>query len=130
MKLIIEQRNVSPKQAEQIMLETWNCPISEVVNGVKGAYCILSKQINTVKAVILPKNNNAEFFVTYAKDPDLEKAMSVASMTMLNKIVEIKKLSRIDAYTLASFAMDCRIAPYQSGDKEVYCMMAKSLWVS
>jgi acetamidase/formamidase len=78
----------------------------------------------------LPKTDNATSFVTYAKDPDLEKAMRTASMAMLNKIVTIKKLSRVDAYTLASFTMDCRIGPYQSGDKEVHCMMAKSLWVS
>jgi len=42
----------------------------------------------------------------------------------------VKKIDREDAYVLASFTMDCRIAPYKSGDKEVHCMMAKNLWVS
>ena len=127
-KLIVEQRKVSPEQAQKIMLETWNCPIAEVVNGVKGVYCMVPKQAG-VKAPILPTADNAKLFVTYAKDPDLQKAMSKAAMAMLNKIVEVKKLSRVDAYTLASFTLDCRIAPPKSSDKEVYCTMAKNLWV-
>lgn len=129
-KLIMDQRKVSREQAEKIMLTTWNCPISEVVNGVQGAYCMVPKEMNAPKATALLKTDNAKFFVTYAKDPDIEQAMKTASMAMINKIVEEKKLSRVDAYTLASFAMDCRIAPYTSGDKEVHCMMAKNLWVS
>jgi len=40
-KLIAELRKVSPTQAEKIMYETWNCPISEVVNGVQGTYCMV-----------------------------------------------------------------------------------------
>lgn len=127
-KLIRELRHVSQEQAEKIMLETWNCPIAEVVNGVQGVYCMVPKQAG-VKAFALPKTDNAKFFVTYAKNADLETAMKSASMDMLNKIVKEKKLSRDDAYTLASFTMDCRIAPHTTGDKEIHCMMAKNLWV-
>ena len=129
-KLIMEQRNVSRDEAEKIMFDTWNCPIAEVVNGVQGVYCMVPKQINAPKLAALPTTDNAEFFVTYAKNPDLENAMKSASMAMLNKIITTKKLSGVDAYTLASFTMDCRIGPYKSGDKEVHCMMAKNLWVS
>jgi acetamidase/formamidase len=128
-KLIMEQRKVSKDQAEKIMLATWNCPIAEVVNGVQGVYCMVPKQAG-VKAFVLPKSDNEKLFVTYAKDADLENAMKKASMDMINKIVETKKLSRVDAYTLASFTMDCRIAPHTTGDKEVHCMMAKNLWRS
>lgn len=127
-KLIMERRHVSREQAKKIMLTTWNCPISEVVNGVQGVYCMLPKKVNATRAT-LPTTDNASFYVTYAKDADVEKAMKAASMAMLNKIVTVKKLSRIDAYTLASLTMDCRIAPHQTGDKEVHCMMAKNLWV-
>lgn len=129
-KLISDQRKVSPAEAEKIMYATWNCPISEVVNGVQGAYCMVPKQTSAAKPAALPTTDNAESFVTYAKDPDVENAMKKASMAMLNKIVATKKLSRVDAYVLASLTMDCRIAPYKSGDKEVHCMMAKNLWVS
>lgn len=128
-KLIMEKRHLSHSEAEKTMLETWNCPIAEVVNGVQGIYCMVPKDL-TVKAPVLAKSDNEKFFVTYAKDEDLEKAMKKASMDMLNKLVHIKKLSRTEAYTLASFTMDCRIAPYQSGEKEVHCMLAKNLWTS
>lgn len=126
-KLIMEQRQVSKEEAQKIMLATWNCPISEVVNGVQGVYCMVPKSRST-KAAALPVKDNAELFVTYAKSNDLHQAMSLASKAMLNKIVDVKKLSRLDAYILASFTMDCRIAPHTAGDKEVHCMMAKKLW--
>lgn len=126
-KLIMDQRHVAKSAAEKIMLQTWNCPISEVVNGVQGVYCMVPKQAST-KAFALPKTDNAQFFVTYAKDNDLENAMKKASMAMLDKVVAQKHLTKMDAYVLASFTMDCRIAPHQTGDKEVHCMMAKNLW--
>ncbi len=59
----------------------------------------------------------------------LEKAMKKASMDMINKVSATKKLTPEDVYTLASFAMDCRIAPHKTGDKEVHCTLAKSLWI-
>lgn len=127
-KLISDMHHVSKQDAEKILLQSWNCPIAEVVNGVKGIYCMLPKEITTTQANPLPKTDNNEFFVTYAKDADVEKAMSMAAKAMLDKMVATKGLSRIDAYTLASFALDCRIGPYQSGDKEVHCMLAKNLW--
>jgi len=128
-KLIAEQRKVSPAQANEIMLETWDCPISQVVNGVKGTYCMVPKQAQIRKSAALPKQDDAKFHVTYAKDADLEKAMSSAALAMIDGIAEKKKLSRLDAYSLASIAMDCRIGPHTSGDKEVHCMMPKSLWI-
>lgn len=129
-KFIVEQRKVSAEQAEQIMYDTWNCPIAEVVNQIKGIYCILPKQPNAPKPEVLPKDDNAKFFVTYAKDADIQKAMSTASMAMIDKIVAKKNLTRLDAYSLASITMDCRTGVHKTGDKEIYCMMAKNLWVA
>lgn len=128
-KLITELRHVSTQEAKKIMLKTWNCPIAEVVNGIQGIYCMVPKESN-VKAFDLPKMDNKKFFVTYAKNADLENSMKQASMAMLKKVSSAKNISMTDAYVLASFTMDCRIAPYQSGDKEVHCMMAKNLWSS
>jgi acetamidase/formamidase len=54
--------------------------------------------------------------------------MDGASMAMINAIQHKKGLSRLDAYALLSMAMDCRIAPHKEGDKEVHCMVPKSLW--
>ncbi len=126
-KLIMDTRHLPREQAEKTMLATWNCPIAEVVNGVQGVYCMVPKNI-TASRPTLTKYDNAQFFVTYGKDADLEKAMKIASLAMINKVSSDKKLSREEVYTLASFTMDCRIAPYVSGDKEVYCNMSKKLW--
>lgn len=130
LKFIIEQNKVSSEQAEKIMLSTWNCPISEVVNGIKGMYCMLPKQTQAQTPFPLPKEDTATQYVTYAKDADIEKAMKKAAMSMLNRIATEKKLTRLDTYSLLSLTLDCRVAPYKSGDKEVHCMLDKSLWIS
>jgi acetamidase/formamidase len=127
-KLIVDFRKVSNAEAEKIMYATWNCPIAEVVNGIQGVYCMVPKKTNG-KAFVLPKTDNPKFFVTYAKDNDVEQAMKKASMAMLKKVSETKKITLTDAYVLASFTMDCRIGPHHAGEKEVHCMMAKNLWV-
>lgn len=127
-KLIMDQRKVNASEAEKIMYKTWNCPISEVVNGVQGVYFMLPKDTSMTKPTLLTADND-KYFATFAKNADVEVAMKSASKDMLNKLMTIKKLSPEDAYTLASFTMDCRIAPYQSGDKQVHCMLPKNLWV-
>ena len=129
-KFLIEERKVAREQAEQAMLDGWNCPIAQVVNVVKGTYCMIPKQAGGSRPSALPKEDNAEAFATYAKDADLNKAMDGASMAMINALVEKKKLTRLDAYALASMTMDCRIGPHKAGDKEVHCVVPKDLWTS
>jgi len=126
-KLIMEKRQVGRNQAKRIMMETWNCPISEVVNVVQGVYCMVPKQMGTRPTLL--KEDNAQYFVTTGKDTDLEKAMKTASLAMIDKVSKAKSLSRDDTYTLASFTMDCRIAPPLAGEKEVHCTLPKNLWV-
>ena len=65
------------------------------------------------------------------KDADLDKAMDGASMAMINLLQEKRKLTRLDAYGLASIAMDCRIAaPTPGNDKSVHCLLPKSVFVA
>ncbi|MFA6301557.1 MAG: acetamidase/formamidase family protein [Legionella sp.] len=128
-KFISEQNHVDAAQAEKLMYANWNCPISEVVNGVSGVYCMIPKQAKVNKPFTLPIKDTKTQYVTNASDADIEKAMKKASMAMLNRIAAEKKLSRLDTYSLLSLTMDCRIAPYKSGDKSVHCMLDKNLWV-
>ncbi len=37
------------------MLQSWNCPISEVVNEIDGVYCMIPKQDGPV--MVLPKED-------------------------------------------------------------------------
>ncbi len=64
------------------------------------------------------------------KDSDLGKAMDGASMAMINRLSKEKDLTRLDAYALASMAMDCRLGRPQGAEKEVHCLVPKSLWVA
>lgn len=128
-KFIMQQRHQTAEQATKTMQKIWDCPISEVVNGVKGVYCNIPKDVNAV-AKALPTSDNAQSFVTVASDPDALQAMSKASMAMLKKVAAIKNMPLTQVYILSSFSLDCRFAPYTSGDKEVHCTMPKSLWVS
>jgi len=38
-------------------------------------------------------------------------------------------LSRLDAYSLASITMDCRVGEMIAPEKSVHCLVPKSLWV-
>ncbi|OGT49108.1 MAG: hypothetical protein A3E82_04845 [Gammaproteobacteria bacterium RIFCSPHIGHO2_12_FULL_38_11] len=127
LQLIMDLRKVSKPAAEKMMMSTWNCPISEVVNGVQGVYCMFPKNPNA-KAFLLPSADTQSEFVTTGKNADLEEAMKTAAMAMIKKLEKEKNMDAVDAYMLSSFTLDCRIGKYVSGDKEVHCMMAKSLW--
>ena len=129
-KFIAETRKVSQADAEKLMIQQWDCRISEVVNVVKGTYCMVPKR--AAAGPVLPPAENAQYYVTVVKDADLDKAMDGASMAMINLLQEKRKLSRLDAYGLASIAMDCRIAaPAATGnDKSVHCLLPKSVFVA
>jgi acetamidase/formamidase len=94
---------------------------------LKGAYCMVPKGKGT-PAAALPKHDDRENIVTYAKNSDLNKAMDEAALSMIDRLAGEKGLSRLDAYSLASMAMDCRLAPPVSPEREVHCLMKKSLW--
>ncbi|MFM0397572.1 acetamidase/formamidase family protein [Paraburkholderia phytofirmans] len=126
-KLIAEQERLSPEAARARMLATWDCRISEVVNLLKGTYCMVPKATN-VSAPVLPIRANSDYLVTYAADKDLNKAMDVASLAMIDKLTTEKHMSRLDAYSLASIAMDCRLGSPATAEREVHCLMKKSYW--
>ena len=128
-KFLAETRKVSKEEADKIMVRQWDCRVSEVVNVVKGTYCMNPKSPRNGPK--LPTAENAEYYVTVTKDSDLDKAMDGASMAMINLLQEQRKLTRLDAYGLASIAMDCRIAPPATGDeKSVHCLLPKSVFVA
>jgi acetamidase/formamidase len=128
-KFLAETRKVNEAEAEKIMLRQWDCRVSEVVNVVKGTYCMNPKSPRN--GPTLPTAENAEYHVTVVKDADLDKAMDGASMAMINLLQEKRKLSRLDAYGLASIAMDCRIGPPTAGgEKSVHCLLPKSVFVA
>ena len=127
LKLIGEQRNLSPDASAVLMGSVSDCRVSQVVNIKKGIHCLTPKDANVRGIPERPTAETATHYVTYAEDKDLNKAMDGASMAMI-KLLEGKGVARLDAYGLASAAMDCRVGD-MTGDKgHVHCLLAKNLW--
>ena len=51
-------------------------------------------------------------------------------MGMIKQLENDKKIARLDAYGLASVAMDCRVGAMSDTEKNVHCLMPKSIWTT
>jgi acetamidase/formamidase len=130
-RFLMEQRRIGHDEAEQLMLAAWDCRISQVVDVNKGLHCFSAKNAREQRRTdALPDKESATYLVTVGRDADLNKAMDTASWAMLSLLQEEKKLSRLDAYGLASMVMDCRLAAPTQAQQAVHCLVPKSTWVS
>ena len=129
-KLLSEQRNVAADQAEKLMTTVSDCRVSQVVNVKKGIHCLNPKNARDKEDMERPTKETAKYYVFHAKDADLNKAMNDASMGMIKLLESEKKIARLDAYGLASVAMDCRVGAISDAEKNVHCLMPKSIWVA
>lgn len=128
---LMEQRKVGKEQAEKLMLATWDCRITQVVDVNKGVHCFDVKDPRLQRRIEpLPDLENRNYLVTVGRDADLNKAMDTASWEMIELLQKQKGLSRLDAYSLASMVMDCRPATPTALEKVVHCLVPKSTWVS
>jgi acetamidase/formamidase len=128
-KLLVDQRNISPESALALVSTTSDCRVTQVVDIKKGVHCISSKERSKPLATPLPTTETAEYLVTFAANNDMNKAMDTASWSMIELLQKQKSLSRLDAYSLASIAMDCRVGEMDAPEKGVHCLVPKSLWV-
>jgi acetamidase/formamidase len=110
------------------MQDYGDCRVAEVVNQVKGTYCMLPKKA-TPKLAPNPVKDTRDSYVTAATNADAMVAMNISAMQMIERIAELKKLSLLDSYSLASLAMDARIGRIEPGAKTIHNLMPRSLWV-
>lgn len=130
-KFLADQRQIDLPAAESLMAEVSDCRISQVVNINKGIHCLNPKStIMAAKTVDYPTEETSTAFATSVQDADLNKAINGASYAMIELLQDKKKMTRLDAYGLASIAMDCRIGKMDTAMKSVHCLVPKSLWVS
>ncbi len=130
-KVIAEQRKVGKDQTDKLMMSAWDCRVTQVVDVNKGLHCFTAKNPGAQRNIEpLPERENAKYLVTVSRNADLNKAMDDASWAMLEVLQNQKKLSRLDAYSLASMVMDCRLAAPSGNDKVVHCLVPKSTWVA
>ncbi len=131
MTLLMEQRKVDKAEAEKMMMGSWDCRVTQVVDVNKGLHCLSAKNSKERRKIeALPEREDKSYLVTVGKDADLNKAMDDASWAMIGVLEEQKKLSRLDAYGLASMVMDCRVAAPTGSQKAVHCLVPKSTWVA
>jgi acetamidase/formamidase len=122
------QRNVAAVQATQLMPTVSDCRVSQVVNVKKGIHCLNPKDPAAREDMERPTAETAQYYVAHVKDADLNKAIDGASMAMIKFLETEKKIARLDAYGLASVAMDCRVGAVSDTEKNVHCLMPKSIW--
>ena len=127
-KLISEKRGVNAEQAAGIMGRVSDCRVSQVVNIKKGIHCLTPKDANVTGIPERPTAEDATYYVSAARNADLNKAMDDASRGMIRFLEEKKGIARLDAYALASAAMDCRVGDMGGAEGNVHCVVAKSLW--
>jgi acetamidase/formamidase len=127
-KFLGEQRNLSPEAAAAVMGTVSDCRVSQVVNIKKGIHCLTPKDLGASGIPERPAAETAAYYVTTARDVDLNKAMDAASTAMIKFLEEKKGVARLDAYGLASVAMDCRVGDMSGNEKNIHCVMPKSLW--
>src|SRR5499427_3408902 len=128
---LMQQRKIDKAEAEKIMMASWDCRVSQVVDVNKGLHCFSAKNPKEKRKIeALPEAENKAYLVTVGKDADLNKAMDDASWAMIELLQKQKNLSRIDAYGLASMVMDCRLAAPKGEQKAVHCLVPKSTWVA
>jgi acetamidase/formamidase len=128
-KSLSEQRNISPEQALALVSTTSDCRVTQVVDIKKGVHRMSSKDQNKPLAAPLPTTETADYLVAYSGNSDMNKAMDTASWSMIELLQKQKSLSRLDAYSLASITMDCRVGEMDAPEKGVHCLIPKSLWV-
>ncbi len=126
-KFIGEQRRLSAEAAAMAMGTLSDCRVSQVVNIKKGIHCLTPKDVRATGIPERPSAETAAYYVSVGRDADMNKAMDNASMGMI-KLLESKGIARLDAYGLASVAMDCRVGDMTGDVKNVHCLMPKSLW--
>ncbi len=125
---LAQQRKLTADKAAELMPKVSDCRISQVVNIKKGIHCLNPKNPKGKEDMERPTKETPKYYVTHAADADLNKSMDTASMAMINWLQSAKGIARLDAYGLASVAMDCRVGAISSSQKNVHCLLPKSLW--
>jgi acetamidase/formamidase len=130
-KLVAEQRKIAPGEAAALLPTLADCRVTQVVDIKKGVHCFVPKDAAGARPVpVRPSAETSEALVTAARGTNMNKSIDEASWAMIELLQKAKGLSRLDAYALASIAMDCRVGEMVAAERSVHCLVPKSLWVA
>jgi acetamidase/formamidase len=88
---------------------------------------IVHKSADLAAPLAYPRGETPTHWITMGMDPDLDQCMAMALRDMIVLLGERGGLSRADAYTLCSLAVDFRITQTVNGSRGVHAMVAKKL---
>ncbi len=88
---------------------------------------VLHKADTSAQPLTYPRGETPTHWITMGMDPDLDQCLAMALRDMIALLGEKGGLSREDAYTLCSLAVDFRITQTVNGHKGVHGMLRKSL---
>jgi acetamidase/formamidase len=80
--------------------------------------------------LIRPVAETPDYFMTMGFDPDVNVAMKIATRDMLDLLTKSTGLSRLQAYSLASLAMDLNITQVVDINRGVHALVPKSIFSS
>jgi acetamidase/formamidase len=80
--------------------------------------------------LIRPIAETPTHFMTMGFDPDVDTAMKIATRDMLDVLTKSTGLSRLEAYSLASLAMDLSITQVVDINRGVHALVPKSIFTS
>jgi acetamidase/formamidase len=98
---------------------------SAIETSLKGEIQVILHKNKTIR---LPRAETPTEYMTMGFHEDLDEAARIATREMLDWLVEMKGLSREDAYMVASAAMDLHVTQVVDGNKGVHAVIAKSIF--
>jgi len=99
--------------------------LSAIETSLKGEIQVILHKNKPLKQ---PRAETPTHYMTIGLDQDLDEAAKIATREMLNWIVELKGLTREDAYMLASSTMDLVVTQVVDGTKGIHAFMPKSIF--
>jgi acetamidase/formamidase len=99
--------------------------LSAIETSLKGEIQVLLHKNRPLKQ---PRAETPTHFMTMGLNPDLDEAAKIATRDMLDWMVEMKGLSREDAYMIASAAMDLVVTQVVDGTKGIHALMPKAIF--
>jgi acetamidase/formamidase len=77
-----------------------------------------------------PRAETSTHFITMGMHEDLDEAAKMATREMIDFLACEKRLSRDDAYMLASAAVDLHVTQLVDGKKGIHAMIPKAIFTS
>ena len=99
--------------------------LSAIETSLKGEIQVI---LHKNKALKQPRAETPAHYMTMGLSENLDDAAKIATREMLDWMVELKGLSRDDAYMLASSVMDLMVTQVVDGTKGVHALMPKAIF--